>query len=153
MIGRVFSINISKEKGTPKEMVSSCVLKDGFGIEGDAHAGPGKRQVSLLSIEAVEEFESEASKKGVEIRPGIFAENITTEGIALEELKVGDRLNAGDHIILKVTAIGKECHAGCSITRTVGRCIMPKQGVFAEVEAGGTLKVHDRIARSRSRFL
>lgn len=153
MTGRVFSINISKEKGIPKEMVSSCILRAGFGIEGDAHAGSGKRQVSLLSIEAIEKFESEASKKGVEIRPGIFAENITTEGIALEKLKVGDRLSAGDNITLKVTAIGKECHSGCSITRSVGRCIMPKQGVFAEVEAGGALKIHDKIMRSRSRFL
>ncbi len=134
-------------------MVLSCVFKEGFGIEGDAHAGSGKRQVSLLSIEAMEKFEDEASKKGIEIRPGSFAENITTEGVVLEQLRVGDRLNMGDGVILKVTAIGKECHSGCSITQTVGRCIMPKQGVFAAVETGGTLKIHDKIMRTRSRFL
>jgi len=145
MAGRVFSINISKAKGRPKDRVDSCIVVDGLGIEGDAHAGQGERQVSLLSLEAIKTLKEEVGPAGVELRPGMFAENITTAGLDLSGLKPGDKLNIGESVVLKITAIGKACHSGCSVTQAIGRCIMPKQGIFASVEKGGGISVSDRI--------
>ncbi|MFH0940973.1 MAG: MOSC domain-containing protein [Candidatus Omnitrophota bacterium] len=154
MTGKVFSINIGKEKGKPKDMVKSAVFKEGYGIEGDVHAAGGGRQVSLLSIEEIEKVEMAGSaSRDIDFRPGIFAENITTEGIDLSKLKIGASLQVGESVVLKVTQIGKECVSGCHIMQHVGRCIMPKQGVFASVENGGTVNLHDNITLSRQKVL
>ena len=147
MNGRIFSINISKQKGIPKDMVTSGELKEGYGLEGDSHGGLGLRQVSLLSIEEIEKAE-ESNKSGIDFKPGIFAENITTAELDLSKVKVGDRLVIGKDIVLKVTQRGKECHTGCVVSRQAGNCIMPKQGIFAIVEKGGMIKVHDPIRKS-----
>ena len=150
LTGRVFSINTSSQKGVAKKMVRQAELEEGMGFSGDVHAGPGLRQVSLLSIEAIEDFESEV-KVDVELGPGAFGENITTEGLDLTKLRVGDELLVGTGAVLKVTQLGKTCHAGCAITKSTGRCIMPKLGVFASVEKGGTVRIHDRIQAQQTK--
>lgn len=143
--GRIFSINTGVDKGGPKEMVVSGVLREGHGFEGDAHAGPGHRQVSLLAVEDIEKAEAAGGRSDVDFRPGIFAENITTQYLDLSVLRVGDELELGAEAVLKITQIGKECGAPCSVARRAGRCIMPKQGVFASVRKGGSVHVHDAI--------
>ncbi len=132
-------------------MVEEGLLKEDYGLEGDVHAGSGDRQVSLLTIEEIEAAEAACTSPDIDFRPGIFAENITTEGFDLSKVKVGDRLMIADSIILKVTQIGKECHSGCQITQHIGKCIMPRQGIFALVEKGGPVKVHDRIALQKQK--
>lgn len=148
-MGRVFSINIGTEKGEPKSMITAGFLKEDHGFVGDCHAGPGTRQVSLLAIEEIEKVE--AGHPEVDFQPGIFAENITTEGLDLSKIKVGDRLSIGSDVTLKVTQIGKECRKGCSISRVVGDCIMPRQGIFAAVEKGGPVKIYDSLFLERQR--
>ncbi len=143
MTGRIFSINIGRDKGKPKDVVSSASLKDDYGIEGDAHAGFGKRQVSLLAVEDIEAMEANFSS--IDFRPGIFAENITTSGICLSRVKIGDRFGLGGEVVLKVEQIGKSCHSGCAIMEEAGCCIMPKKGIFASVEKGGVIKSGDCI--------
>lgn len=153
MTGRVFSINISGQKGIPKKMVQAGFLREGHGLEGDAHADSGNRQVSLLAIEEIEQVESSQSHPDIDLHPGVFAENITTEGIDLLKVKVGDRLAIGKSVVLRVSQIGKECHTGCGIARQIGRCIMPKQGIFTVVEKGGEVTVRDKITLVRQRSL
>jgi MOSC domain-containing protein YiiM len=145
MHGRVFSVNINAVKGEPKEMVPSVVLREGLGLEGDAHAGPGLRQVSLLSIEDIEDAEAASGDCGIDFKPGIFAENITTEHVDLAALRVGDQVALGDEAIVRITQIGKNCPAPCSVAKKAGRCIMPKQGIFAAVETGGAVRARDAI--------
>jgi len=137
MKGIVKSINISGEKGVEKKPVSEVCLKKGLGIEGDAHAGPGKRQVSLLSGERIDDQKSA-------LNPGDFAENITTEGIDWLNVNVGDVIHVGMSQ-LKVSQIGKECHSNCIIFERLGDCIMPREGIFAEVVEGGTIRPGDVI--------
>ena len=119
----------------------SAVLKEDFGIVGDAHAGTPKRQVSLLAIESVEKMRA----KGLKVNPGDFAENITTEGIDLLGLKIGDSLRLGREVILELSQIGKECHTRCNIYYQAGDCVMPKEGIFARVVKGGEIKAGDGI--------
>jgi MOSC domain-containing protein YiiM len=146
-MGRIYSINCSAAKGVPKEGVRKAVLVKGSGIAGDAHAGTDIRQVSLLDMESVRGQMADAKAKGatVEIRPGVYAENITTEGLDLASLKIGDTLRVGKTAVLRISKIGKECHSRCAIYHQVGDCIMPRKGIFAEVVEGGDIAVGDQI--------
>ena len=127
--------------GVSKDNVGSGVLREGHGLVGDAHADGSHRQTSLLDMSSIEKMR----KLGLELKPGDFAENLTTEGIDLASLPVGTVLHIGDDIVLQITQIGKECHAGCAILKQVGKCIMPKEGVFARIIKGGTVKSGDEI--------
>jgi MOSC domain-containing protein YiiM len=151
MMGRIVSINQSRKKGTPKSPVHEGVLVPSFGLEGDAHAGPGERQVSLLMVESIDQqdeiFSNKEGAERIRLVPGIYAENLTTEGIDLSALAVGDELHVGEEVSLRVTRIGKECHTGCAIYRKVGDCIMPREGIFCEVLEGGPVHVGDSIEK------
>ncbi len=136
MSGRILAISISRKKGIPKTNVPRALLRAGWGIEGDAHAGNWHRQVSLLAIESIDTMR----RKGLHLRPGAFAENITTEGLDLARLKIGDRILLGC-AELEITQIGKECHDKCAIYFRVGDCVMPREGIFALVRRGGEIAV------------
>jgi molybdopterin adenylyltransferase len=142
MKGKILSVNVSAEKGQKKHNIARCLLVEGLGLEGDAHAGTKIRQVSLLAKESIEKIRD----KGLDVRYGDFAENLTTQGIILHELPIGTRLKIGDKVIVKVTQIGKICHDRCAIFAQVGDCVMPREGIFAEVIIGGEISVGDSIA-------
>jgi MOSC domain-containing protein YiiM len=138
----VIAVCKSDQKGTRKIPVDVGMLKVATGLVGDAHAGsPPQREVSLLAIESIQKMNA----KGYAFKAGDFAENITTEGIDLPVLPVGTRLQVGDGVILEVTQIGKKCHTKCAIYQEVGKCIMPKEGIFAKVINGGSVKAGDKI--------
>ena len=140
-MAKVLSINISEKKGIPKTKINPGVLIEDFGFEGDAHAGKWHRQVSLLAKESIEK------SKGLPtdgLCHGVFAENITTEGIELYTIPVGTKLKVGECII-EITQIGKECHDGCAIKKLVGQCVMPREGIFASVIKGGKVYEGDDI--------
>ena len=133
--GIIKAVCISEKKGTEKHPVNEIVLKENFGIEGDAHAGKWHRQVSLLSAEKVDEFNA----RGGDAAIGAFGENVLVSGIDFKKLPVGSIMRSGD-VVMKLTQIGKECHSHCTIFARVGDCIMPREGVFATVEHGGVLR-------------
>ncbi|MFH0771999.1 MAG: MOSC domain-containing protein [Candidatus Omnitrophota bacterium] len=144
--GRIFSINSSKHKGTSKIPVKTALLIKGHGLDKDAHAGDEIKQVSLLSIESIRrQKECAKVKKGVLLKAGDFAENITTEGINLADLKIGDTLKVGKEAVLEISKIGKECHKYCAIYYKIGDCIMPREGIFAKVLKGGEIRIEDDI--------
>lgn len=140
-IGKVLDINISEKKGVIKKPIDEGIFVEDFGLEGDAHAGKWHRQVSLLGIESFNKMK----EQGIEdLDHGSFAENITTEGIILYELPVGTRMKIGE-TIQEVTQIGKECHTGCAIAKQVGKCVMPKEGIFTKVIKGGKVRPGDIV--------
>ena len=141
MDAKVVSINISEKKGTPKKKIEKGVLIENYGFEGDAHAGKWHRQVSLLGVESIEKAKLGPTNG---LCHGVFAENITTSGIELYTLPVGTRLFIGD-AVLEISQIGKECHEGCQISKLVGKCVMPREGVFAVVIKGGEIRPGDAI--------
>ncbi|MFH1032207.1 MAG: MOSC domain-containing protein [Chloroflexota bacterium] len=141
-MAKVIAVCWSKKKGTRKEPVTEGILQKGFGLVGDAHADCcTHRQVSLLAIESIDKMRN----LGLDVGPGDFAENLTTEGIDVVSLPVGTRVSVGKDITLEITQIGKECHTKCAIYRLVGQCIMPEEGVFARVIEGGTVKTGDSV--------
>jgi len=138
---KIDAVNISEAKGTVKKPVPAILLNR-LGIEGDAHAGKWHRQVSLLGKESIDQYNLIANSQ---ISFGEFAENITTEGFPLYQMKILDRLVCND-TILEVTQIGKKCHgAKCHIFVQTGDCVMPKEGIFCRVIAGGVLKPGDML--------
>ena len=141
MAGKVLSVNISEKKGTPKKQVDPGVLIENFGLQGDAHAGKWRRQVSLLGVESIEKAKLGPTNG---LCHGVFAENITTEGIELYTLPVGTKLRVGESL-LEISQIGKECHEGCAVSKLVGQCVMPREGVFAVVLQGGKVRAGDAI--------
>ena len=142
MSGKVVSVNISGKKGVRKKPVEEVVLKTEYGIEGDAHASSEwHRQVSLLALESIQKMQ----EKGLDVSPGDFAENITTEGIDLVSLPVGTLMRIGDEVTGEVSQIGKECHTRCAIYYQAGDCVMPKEGIFIRVLNGGKIRKGDRI--------
>ncbi len=140
-MAKVLSVNISEKKGTPKTRINPGVLIEDFGFEGDAHAGKWHRQVSLLAKESIDKSKGLPSDG---LCHGVFAENITTEGIELYTIPVGTRLRVGECII-EISQIGKECHDGCAIKKLVGQCVMPREGIFAKVIKGGKIYEGDSI--------
>ncbi len=136
----VISVNISQRTGERKKPVSEGRLETGRGLANDAHSGTS-RQVSLLAMESI----AKIRRKGVDVNPGDFAENLTTQGIDLVALPIGTDLAIGQEVLLRVTQIGKECHGRCSIYYQAGDCVMPREGIFAEVMKGGRIAPGDAI--------
>ena len=122
-----------------KASVASAVFRAGSGIDGDAHAGPWHRQVSILSAGEI----ARVRQKLPALKPGDFAENVIVAGIDLQLLGLGSKLRLGSSAILSITQIGKECHNPCNIQKLTGDCIMPRAGLFARVEAGGEVSTGD----------
>ena len=140
MSSYVLAVCISANKGERKTPVAAVELQENHGIVGDAHAGDWHRQVSLLATESIAKMRA----MGLDVDSGDFAENITTCGIDLVSLPIGTRLAVGETVV-EVTQIGKECHTRCAIYYQAGDCVMPKEGIFAKVLTGGTIRPGDPI--------
>lgn len=139
----ITSINISARKGVQKIPVGDepQLVTVQHGVESDAHAGEWHRQVSFLAEESIQK----ARDMGLEVGPGAFAENFTTEGIDLLDLPMGTQLRLGSDVLVEISQIGKVCHTRCAIYHLAGDCIFPREGIFAVVLEGGMVKKGDPI--------
>jgi len=147
-MAKITAVCKSKRKGTKKEIIAEGILKEDFGLVGDAHADCcTHRQVSLLAIESIAKMRN----LGFDVGSGDFAENLTTEGIELVSMPIGAKLLIGEGVILEVTQIGKECHTRCAIYHQMGNCIMPSEGVFVRIIRGGLVRAGDPIKVHRER--
>lgn len=140
MKGKVVAVCVSDRKGVIKKNVGSGVLRVNWGLEGDAHAGDWHRQVSLLAWESIETMRA----KGLKVKEGSFAENITTEGLELHTLAVGTQMRVGTALV-EVTQIGKICHSHCAIYYAAGDCVMPREGIFVKVLEPGEVHTGDVV--------
>ena len=141
-MARVEAVCVGTAKGLRKTSVSSARFVAGHGIEGDAHAASGHRQISILSAEDVEGMRAGALP---DLTYGDFAENLVVSGLDLDALGLGSQLQIGDGAVLAVTQIGKTCHERCAIFYQAGDCIMPRRGLFARVTHDGTVKTGDAV--------
>lgn len=138
---KIVSIAVSRKKGTTKTCIPEAELIENHGIKEDAHAGDWHRQLSFLASESIEN----ASSEDFPLNFGDFAENVATTGIDWKNQPIGRQFRLGEDAVVEVTQIGKECHKKCAIFYRTGDCIMPKEGVFAKILKGGTIKVGDPI--------
>jgi MOSC domain-containing protein YiiM len=144
-MAKIVAVCTSDKKGEKKKDIICGLLKEDFGLKGDAHSSAGShRQLSLLSMTSIEKMRG----LGVDVGPGDFAENLTVEGdeLVLYKLRIGQRLKVGQDIVLEVTQIGKTCHDRCQIFKQVGTCVMPREGIFTRIIKGGPVKSGDQIS-------
>lgn len=136
------AVNVSGKRGEIKHNINEAFIKENYGLETDAHSGDWHRQVSLLSLSS---FEKMREMGAIGLDYGVFAENITVEGIDVATLPLQTRIKVGE-AILEVTQIGKECHnQGCAIKKQVGSCVMPLEGIFTRVLGSGWVRVGDQV--------
>ena len=74
-MAKVVAICTSPKKGTVKNKVEEAILIEDFGIKDDAHAGKWHRQVSLLELKKIDEF----NRQGGNVKFGDFGENIVID--------------------------------------------------------------------------
>jgi MOSC domain-containing protein YiiM len=142
LTAKIVAVSTSPLTGTKKNNVLHGILMENYGLLGDGHADKQThRQLSLLALESIQKMRD----LGLDVNPGDFAENITTEGIILKDLPLGTKITMGKSSVLEVTQIGKECHSPCEIGRAVGNCIMPTDGIFCKVIVGGKIRVGDKL--------
>jgi MOSC domain-containing protein YiiM len=140
-MGSIVAVCASQRRTDPKRDVGEGYLREGYGLVGDSHAGLSEREVSLLTMESIERANKD---KGIKAGPGDFAENLTTEGLDLAALKVGDRLRAGEAELV-VVQLGKP--PGVAHTYNYqGVSILPREGVFCRVARSGWVRCGDEIA-------
>ena len=132
----IASVNVSPNRRTRKTPVGSAVAETDQGLRGDGHAGPGPRQLSLLSNISLDLME-QRGVRGVE--HGCCGENLDIEGAELMSLRPGTRLLLGDEVVVRITEIGKDNSDGHADNVIAGN-IFPEQGVFAAVERGGSVR-------------
>jgi MOSC domain-containing protein YiiM len=138
--GKILAVCSAPKKGMIKTNINEGILIEGKGLKGDAHFGFAHRQISIIAIEDI----ATMIEKMPSLKPGDFAENLTTENIKLSLLKLKDILSVGD-ALLEVSQIGKECHYDCEVFKQIGECIMPQKGIFTRVIKGGKVRVGDTI--------
>lgn len=141
--GKVDAVCVGSSKGERKRPVESALFIEGYGIEGDAHAGKWHRQVSILDISDILDMKARGLPG---LKSGDFAENLALSGLRLDDLGLGTVLKLGAEAELEVTQIGKVCHSRCSIYQQAGDCIMPSRGLFARVLGSGAVRAGDDAA-------
>ena len=142
--GKVIAVCIS-EKDDSKVPVEKAVLRKGYGLVGDMHAG-SSRQVSLLAKETIDKMLAAVNSinpkrmqsQKIEIHPGDSAENLLIEGLDLISLPLDTKIHIGEKIILRVSQIGKKFHKP-------GYYLLPLEGLFADVIEGGIVKAGDDV--------
>lgn len=139
-MSKVLAICTSDRRGIQKSVIKSAEFEANYGIKGDAHAGDWHRQISLLGVDKIIDFR----KRGANVEFGAFGENLVVEDYDFRAMPVGTLFRCGE-VLLEMTQIGKECHSHCTIYHQVGDCIMPREGVFARVLHGGTIKIGDEM--------
>jgi len=143
----VAAIHMSSAKSAPCVPLRHALLVRDFGLKGDSHAGDSGKQLSLLSIESIDSqekcFKFTAGNTG--FKPGDYGENLSTSGIVLSGLSVGDRLRVGDTAVLELSKIGRKCFRYCSLYTGAADCAVCREGVFARIITGGEIAVGDEI--------
>lgn len=139
-MAHIVAVCQSQQRTDPKVDIGEGELRAGHGLVGDAHAGLSERQVSLLAIESIERANRE---HGIAAVPGSFAENLTTAGLDLGALQVGDRLRVGEAELV-VVQLGKPPSAAHTYSYQ-GVSILPREGVFCRVVRSGRVRRGDEI--------
>jgi MOSC domain-containing protein YiiM len=118
-----------------EELPVARALED-VGMEGCAHARPqGKRQVLLVDRETLDFFE---------LAPGFVRENVTTEGLDVNGLLIGQRLDIGE-VELQVSAVCDPCEQIEALRPGLQAAMQGRRGMLCKVVRGGMLRRGDEI--------
>jgi MOSC domain-containing protein YiiM len=126
-----------KKRLAMEELPEARVVAD-FGLEGCAHAQPGgSRQILLVDRETLE---------AMELPPGILWENITTDGLNVNSLPIGQQLRVGG-ALLEVTMVCTPCNQMETIRPGLRRELWGRRGMLCRVLEGGIIRPGDPIEK------
>jgi MOSC domain len=125
----------AKRRLPMQELAAARALKNS-GFEGCAHARPnGKRQVLLVDHETLE---------AMSLAPGSIRENITTEGLNVNGLAMGQKLRVGE-AQLEVSAVCTPCDQLEKLRPGLRREMRGRRGMLCRVIAAGEIRPGDKI--------
>ena len=135
-MARVIHLFRAPKRRAPMEELPEARAVEDVGLEGCAHARPqGKRQVLLMDRESLDVFE---------LAPGIVRENVTTEGLEVNALAIGQRLQVGE-VELQVSAVCDPCEQIEALRPGLQAEMQGRRGMLCKVVRGGTLRRGDEI--------
>jgi MOSC domain-containing protein YiiM len=135
---RVQNLFRAPKKRLPMEELPEVRAVNDTGFEGCAHGRSGsKRQVLLVDRETLE---------AMELQPGILRENITTDGLNVNSLPIGQLLRAGE-ARLEVTAVCTPCDQMEAIRRGLRKELWGRRGMLCRVLEGGVVRRGDSIEK------
>ena len=127
--------------GEPMREFEEVSAVENKGFQDCIHGRSGStRQILLMDLETLEEFG---------IAPGRVRENITTRGITLETLPLGERLRAGE-ALLEVTKPCEPCHQMDEIRQGLQEALRGRRGLLCRVVESGRIRRGDRIEIEKS---
>jgi MOSC domain-containing protein YiiM len=122
----------------PMEELSEVHAVRDQGFEGCAHGRPGsKRQVLLVDRETLE---------AMELQPGIIRENITTDGLNVNSLEIGQVLHIGE-ARLEVSTVCTPCEQMEAIRPGLRKELWGRRGMLCRVLDGGIIRRGDTIEK------
>jgi MOSC domain-containing protein YiiM len=138
--GRTLSLFLSAEHRKPSTIVQSANFVAGLGIEGDRHATERVErqgyQVLIMDNETLQEL-------GLE--PGIIKEQVTTTGIDMASLDVGQQLALGAEVVIEISKDAPPCSRMEEIRQGLQSELEGRRGMLASIVTGGTVNVGDEI--------
>ena len=136
---RVQNLFRAAKKHLPMEELSEVRAASDSGFEGCAHGRPGsKRQVLLVDRETLE---------AMNLRPGILRENITTDGLNVNSLPIGQQLRIGE-AHLEVSAVCTPCDQMEAIRPGLRKELWGRRGMLCRVLEGGVIRRGDSINKT-----
>ena len=135
---RVQNLFRAPKKHLPMEELSVGRAVGNTGFEDCAHARPGsKRQVLLVDRETLQ---------AMDLRPGIIRENITTDGMNVNNLQIGQQLQIGG-ARLEVSAVCTPCDQMEAIRPGLRKELCGRRGMLCRVLEGGVIRRGDSIEK------
>jgi MOSC domain-containing protein YiiM len=124
------------KRRAPMEELSEVLVVENSGLAGCAHARlGGRRQVLLMDIETL---------RALELEPGMIRENITTEGLDVHALQVGQKLRVGE-VELAVSLVCEPCNQLEMLREGLQEAMLGRRGMLCRVRRGGVVKAGDVI--------
>jgi MOSC domain-containing protein YiiM len=137
-MARVQNLFRAPKKHLPMEELTEVHAVGDRGFAGCAHArGGSKRQVLLVDRETLE---------ALGLQPGIIRENVTTDGLNLNSLLIGQLLRVGE-VRLEVSAICTPCGQMETIRPGLQKELWGRRGMLCRVLGGGVIRRGDVIER------
>jgi len=135
-VASVSGLFVSPGRGTGRSEARERVrVLEGVGVEGCAHANPPQREVLLVSKEHLD---------AVGVAPGAIRENVTVEGVDVQQWPAGQRVRVG-HALLEITMVCDPCHRMDELREGLRAELDGRRGMLAHVVEGGEIALGDAV--------
>ena len=135
---KVLHLFRAPKKRLPMESLQTTTAVADRGLSGCAHArADSKRQLLLVDRETLD---------AMDLQPGIIRENITTDGLNVNGLPIGQRLRVGA-ALLEVSAVCTPCDQMEKVRPGLRREIYGRRGMLCRVIEGGEIRPGDSIEK------